>query len=214
MADLFVYGDMRVDAALRLRAGVLHVFCKAEQDADGELIVQKTALYVSGCGYPCARVEAHKVADLDAERAGVLGGLDVLVQHKLGRVEAALGVGEVAVDMDGGVAELERTFNDRAAAGVQPRVLGLAVRGAQPAEIRQAEAAAALYLGHHSAERVGVRFKQQRVGSVLAAEVDEHTALFGDLRGIAEGFKLSLHPVRGLHGEASGAVDAKQFYGF
>ena len=105
-------------------------------------------------------------------------------------------------------------FNDRAAAGVQPRVLGLAVRGAQPAEIRQAEAAAALYLGHHSAERVGVRFKQQRVGSVLAAEVDEHTALFGDLRGIAEGFKLSLHPVRGLHGEASGAVDAKQFYGF
>ena len=133
MADLFVYGDVRVDAALRLRAGVLHVFRKAEQNADGELVVQETALYVSGFCYPRARVKAHEVADLDAERAGVFGGLDVLIQHKLGRVEAALGVGEVAVDMDGGIAELERTLNDRAAAGVQPRVLSLAVCGAQPA---------------------------------------------------------------------------------
>ena len=179
MADLFVYGDVRVDAALRLRAGVLHVFRKAEQNADGELVVQETALYVSGFCYPRARVEAHEVADLDAERAGVFGGLDVLIQHKLGRVEAALGVGEVAVDIDGGMAERERTLDDRAAAGVQPRVLSLAVCGAQPAEISQAEAAVLLlHLGHHSTERVGVSREQQRVGSILAVEFDEHAAPF------------------------------------
>ena len=103
MADLFIDRHMDVDAAGGCFALVVQVFCKAEQDADTQLIVEKTTLNVAGFRYGRAGIEADDVAGHNAEGFGVRLAFHRLVQYDL---HSIIGTGSVivaAVYMDRGV---------------------------------------------------------------------------------------------------------------
>ena len=178
--DFLVDRNVNIHAAREGNAVVGKVLCKSEQDADRQLIVEKTAFDVARRRNACAGIEANDVADLDSERAGVIGAFHVLVKQNLGGVEGALGVGKRAVDVNRRVAELERALDDAPRAGVDPHIFGFAVFGAHSAEVGQAQSTVALDLRDHAAERVGVRLEKQGVFRIRAAEVDENAALVGE----------------------------------
>ena len=192
-------------------AGVLKVLGQTQQDAHRQLVVQKAALDIAGGGEAGAGFEAHHVPHLDPQRAGLLGGPHVLVQHHLAAVEGALGIAVLAVDVDGGVAQLEGSLQHPPATGVDPDVLRLAVFRPHPAQGCQAQAAIALYLRHHAAQRVGVSLQQQALAP--AAQIHQHAALGGMLGGIAQLFKGPLHPICRTGREARGAIDGQQLHG-
>ena len=212
--DFLVDRNVNIHAAREGDAVVGKVLCKSEQDADRQLIVEKTAFDVARRRNARAGIEANDVADLDSERAGVIGAFHVLVKQNLGGVEGALGVGKRAVDVNRRVAELERALDDAPRAGVDPHIFGFAVFGAHSAEVGQAQSAVALDLRDHAAERVGVRLEKQGVFRIRAAEVDENAALVGEGCGEAERFEFFFDPIRRDFGKPCRAVDCKQFHGF
>ena len=190
---------------------VAQVFGKAEQDADGELVVKEAAFDVAGGRHTGARVEADDVAALDAERAGLLSGRDRLVQQNLGGVKGAARLAVLAVAGDGGVAELERALDDLAGARKDADVFRFAVFCAHTAEIHKTQTAVCLDLCDHAAEGVGMGLKQQAAFlAVCAAEIDEDAALGGDRSGEAERGEGVIDPLRRVFGKTGGAVDREK----
>ena len=212
MAHLLVHRHMGVYPAAGGEVLVLHELGQAQQNAHGQLVVQEAALDIAGSGDPGPGLEADDVAHLHTQSAGIIGGLHVLVQHRLAGVIAALGVGIFAVDVDGGVAQLEGALDDPPGAGVDPDVLRLAVFRTHTAQSRQPQAAISLDLRHHAAQGVGMGLQQQAVILVAAAQVDENAALDGGPGLIAQGPEGVQHPLRRLPGEARGAVDGQQLH--
>ena len=190
----------------------MQVFCKAEQDADGQLVVEEAALDIAALRHAGARLKADKVADGDAEGLHVVRGLDGLVQHDLHGVPAALCGGIIAVDMDGGIDKLQRALVAAGELRHDAAVLGLSVVGVHAADVYDAQAAVALDLGDHAAERVGVGLEQQGVICAFAAEIDENAALGRPLRRKAERAELAQDKFLRLGSVARRAVDGQQLH--
>ena len=212
MADLFIDRHMGIDAAGGCFALVVQIFGKAEQDADGQLVVEEAALDIAALRHAGARLKADKVADGDAEGLHVVRGLDGLVQHDLHGVPAALCGGIIAVDMDGGIDKLQRALVAAGELRHDAAVLCLGVVGVHAADVHDAQAAVALDLGDHAAERIGVGLEQQGVICAFAAEIDENAALGRPLCRKAERAELAQDKFLRLGSVARRAVDGQQLH--
>ena len=188
---------------------VFQVFGKAQQDAHGQLVVQEPALEIAGGSAPGPGVKAHDVPGLNAQFPGFLCGLHILVQHHLHRIKAALYVGIAAVNMDGGVAQLQRAFIACPFPGVDPDVFRLAVVGVHATQRGQPQPPVPLYLGNHGPQGVGVGFQQKPL-SFPAAQVRQNAALDGQLRREAQGLECVPHPGSRLFRIARGRVNGQK----
>ena len=214
-ANLFIDGHMDIRAARQRLLFGMQVFCKAEQNTDGELIVEETAFDVARSRHVRARVEADDIACLNAERTRLFGRRNILVQQDLGRVEGSVRLGVFAVDVDRGVAELERPLIDLAGARIDAHIFRFAIFCAHTAEARHAQAAIGLDLRDHRAERVRVRLqKQPALCGLLTAEIDQNAALGRFPCVKAERCKSLQHPFGRFVRKARRAVDCKQLDGF
>ena len=211
MADLLIDRDMDVDAAGRRQIFVAQEFGEAQQDADGQLVVQEAALDVALLRHAGARLEADEIARRDAELFDVVGAVDALVEHELNRVPLALGGRIIGVDVQRGVAKLHRAFVDAVELRHDAAVFPLGVVSVHAADIDDAQAAVVLDLRDHAAEGVRVRLQQQGVVFVRAAEVDQDAALDRPLCGEAQRLKFTQDEVRGVTRVARRAVDRQQF---
>ena len=185
MAHFLINRHMGVYAARGGQMMILHIFGQTQQDAYRQLIVQEAALDITGGRHAGAGLKADDIAHLNAQLTRILGGFHILVQHHFGGVEITLGIAIFGVYMDGRVAQLQRAFDHLAGAGIYAHVFGFAVFGAHAAQIGYAQAAVALDFSHHCAQGVGVGFQQQCVLRILPAQINQHAALTGDVRGIA-----------------------------
>ena len=107
--------------------------------------------------------------------------------------------------MDGRVAELHRTFNSAAELRDHAHILRFGVVGVHAADIGDAQAAIALNLRDHAAERVRVGF--------LAAQINQHAALAGDFRVVPHLGELLLHILRRILRIPRRAVNPQQPHG-
>ena len=213
MPDFLIHRDVDVHAALRCQILVLQILRKRLQDADGQLVIQEAALDVPAFGDAAARVKADEIAHIDAELANILRRADILVQHDLHRVERARRGAVIAVDVDGRVAELHRAVNGAAELRNHAHVLRFGVVGVHAADIGDAQAAVALNLRDHAAERVRVGFQQQGVLRVFAAQINQHAALAGDFRVVPHLGELRLHILRRILRIPRRAVNPQQPHG-
>ena len=214
-ANLFIDGHMDIRAARQRLLFVMQVFCKAEQNTDGELIVEEAAFDVARSRHVRARVEADDIACLNAERTRLFGRRNILVQQDLGRVEGSVRLGVFAVDVDRGVAELERPLIDLAGARIDAHIFRFAVFCAHTAEARHAQAAIGLDLRDHRAERIHVGLqKKPAFFCIFSAKIDQDAALHGLFRCEAKRRERVQHPRGCSVRKARRAVDCKQLDGF
>lgn len=115
--------------------------------------------------------------------------------------------------MDGRVAELHRAVNSAAELRNHAHILRFGVVGVHATDVRDAQAAVALNLRDHAAERVRVGFQQQRVLRVLAAQINHHAALAGDFRVVPHLGELRLHILRRILRIPRRAVNPQQPHG-
>ena len=125
-------------------------------------------------------------------------------------VKTPLGGVVITVDMDGGIAQLECTFQYFAAPGVNPDIFRFRVVGVHAAQRGQAQTAVALHFGYHTAQGVGVSGQQQGVILVFTTQVYKDTALGGDGSGETQHLKTALQPQGCIVGVAAGRVNGKQ----
>ena len=100
MANLFVNRDMDVSSSFRCQMIVGKVFGKAQEDAYAELVIQETALEITGSGFSGAGIKTDNVTNLNTQFPGIGGGGDILVQYYFRGVPVALGVAVVTVDVN------------------------------------------------------------------------------------------------------------------
>ena len=210
MAHFLIDRDVGVELPLRLHACVFQVLGKAQQNAHRQLVVQEAALEVAGGGAAGAGVEAHNVANGNAQGLGLLGRGDILVQDDFNGIIGALGVGIAAVDVDGGVHQLAGALVNFAAAGIDLYVLRLGIVGAHAAQGGQLQPAVALDLADHGTQGVGVGLQQQGIVPILAAQLCQNAALGGDSGRAAQGLKGILHPLGCVGGKAGGRIHSQQ----
>ena len=211
VAHLFKHGDMVPYPPRRAHRPLGHPPGQPQQDGHRELIVQKAALDIARWGDDRAGVKAHDVPGEDAQGPGVLRGGHLLVQHYLHLIPAALGVGIAAVDVDGGVLELERPGVSLALPGIDAHVLRLGVVGLHAPQGGQAQAAPLGDLRHHAAQGVGVGLQQKAaLLRRLRVQAHQHAPLAGAHRRKAQGAVALLHPGRRPGGVARGAVNGKK----
>ena len=115
--------------------------------------------------------------------------------------------------MEGGVAKLQGALVDAVEFGHHAAVFRLGVVGVEAADVDDAQTAAALDLGHHAAQGVGVGLQKQGVIVVFATQVDEDAALDRALGAVAQGGEFPQNEVLRCTGVAGGAVDGQQFHG-
>ena len=207
-----VNGDVHIGLAAGHDAVVAEVLGKAQQDANAQLVIQKTALEIAAWGATGTGLEAHNVTHLDAQLFGIVGRADILVQHHFHSVERPFCIGILSVYMDRGVTQLASAVDDLAGAGVDPHIFRFAVVGVHAAERGKAQAAVALYSGNHCTQGIGMRLQKQGVLFVYTAQVYKHTALGGDAGCKAQAFKFFLYPSGGTSGVATGGIDGKQCF--
>ena len=201
-------GDVMPHPAVQGGLALGQTFGLRQQDGHGQLVVQKTALDIAGGGDGGAGVEADQIAGHDAQRAGLLGGGDVLVDDHLHGVPRAGGGGVIAVDVDGGVLELEGTGVGLALPGDDADVFRLAVVGLHPAEGGEPQAAGSGDLCHHAAQRVQMGHEQQAVVlRRVRVQADQHAALAGEPGVKAQPPVLAADVLGGVLRVAGGAVN-------
>ncbi len=189
----------------------MDVLREPEQDADAQLVIQEAALDVTAGSDPCARLKADEIADGDAEFANVFGGLDVFIEDDFRRLEGAFGILIIAVDMDGGVDQLEGAFVDAGEFRRDAAVLRLGVVRVQPADVLNAETAVRLDLRDHAAEGVRVRFKEDAAfRGIRSAEINDHAAFDGVGGFESQQLEFADDILFGLFGVAAGAVNGEK----
>ena len=124
-------------AALGLDAVVLQILGKAQQNAYAQLIIQETALQIPGSSALGSGVKADDIPHLNAQCLGIGSRRNILIQHDLHRIPAALGIAIAAVDMDGGVAKLAGTLDHPAITGVNTDILRFRILGPHAAQSSQ-----------------------------------------------------------------------------
>ena len=115
--------------------------------------------------------------------------------------------------MDGGIAQLAGALDDTAAPGIDPDIFGLGIVGVHTAQVRQPQAAVALHFCHHTAQGVRMGLQEQGVLVIFAAQVDEHTALGGDVCLKAQLGESISDPFGSSGSKARGGVDGQELHG-
>ena len=93
-------------------------------------------------------------------------------------------------------------------------VLRLGIVGVHSADIGDSKTAVILNFRDHPAEGIGMRFEEERVGSVLSAEIDQNAAFAGQFRRKAKRFKGFLYPFSRFCGKSGGTVDGEKLRRF
>ena len=130
----------------------------------------------------------------------------VLIQDDLHGVPAAFCIAVAAVDMDGGVMELAGALENLALPGVDPDIFRFRIFRTHAAQRGQPQAAAALDLGHHGAQGIGVGGQHNAVGGILTAQIHQNAALGGDDGAVAQGLEGFLSPAGSTGSKAGGGV--------
>ena len=210
MTDLLIDRDVRINAAPRGQGIVGEVLGKAQQDTDRELVIQKAALDVAGLRDARAWLEADKITDGNAQLFHVVGVRNNLVKHDLHRLPFAGGVVIIVIHMERRIAKLQGALIRSVEFGHNTAVFRLGVVGVHAADVDNTQATVRLDLRDHAAERVRVSLQQQGIVRVLAAEVDQDTALVRARRGKAQRLKLPLHEFLRRAGVTGRAVDRQK----
>ena len=149
---------------------------RRKQHGGAGLVVDKARFEIA-VGEAAARLERDDIARLHAERAGLRGSPDVLVEHdadvgaKIGGRDAQLLLRHV----DRVRRAADRAGEDTAVARVDAHVLAHAVEGVEPAHGAYVQRAVGVEVAHHQPDVVEMGRDGQRVA--LAAEIGDYAAL-------------------------------------
>ena len=109
VTDFLEDGDMLVDLAGQLQIFVLYIFGKSQQNSGAELVIQETALDVTGLSNAGTGIHADEGTVFNPKRFYFLFGRYLFIQQHFHGVKSPLGLLIIVVDMDGSVGQLYGT---------------------------------------------------------------------------------------------------------
>ena len=121
--------DMLVDLTGQLQILVFYIFCEAKQNSGAELVIQKTALDVTGLRDAGPGIHADEGTILNTQCLDIFPGRYLFIQQDFHGIEGTLGLLVIAVDMDGSIRQLYGAFVYFAVQRIDTAVLGLDIVG-------------------------------------------------------------------------------------
>ena len=170
-------GKVGIHPALRCHGLILKILGITHQNSCRQLIIQETALDVSGWGNPCPGFKAHIVAGHDAKFHCILPARNVLVHQHFHRIPCALGLFIAAVYMYGGIHQLAGSLIDSVRLGNNTHILSLGIGRLHASYVSQLQPAVFLNLGNHASQGVAVGLQQDPVFLIPAAKISDDASL-------------------------------------
>ena len=120
---------MLVDLTGQLQILVFYIFCEAKQNSGAELVIQKTALDVTGLRDAGPGIHADEGTVLNTQCLDIFPGRYLFIQQDFHGVKSSLGLLIIVVDMDGSIRQLYGAFVYFAVQRIDTAVLGLDIVG-------------------------------------------------------------------------------------
>ena len=154
---------------------------RAQQYRRAQLIVQKTAFYISGRGDYAARANTHIAAVFYAQSRRILIALNIFIKHHLNGIPVSLLRRRLFVYMKRGVAQLKGSAAGTAVPCVYGNIFRFRIGGRETAHICYFQPAVWLYALYHGTESVYMRAYQHRAALrrlfCKSAQVGQYPAL-------------------------------------